>query len=322
MGCSHPTNGNDQITGITVAQEIKFDPPYVVSLVETEDKRLAVGLIRNIVIFSFNKNEKEWEADILMEKAHEEASVCFLCNLKGNRLVSCGTEDYLIKIWKLSDIDLTLIKEIEAHTECLEMVTPLSNDRFASCGADNVVKIWKDDDTYECISILKHNSRVISVVQLKGKEVLVSSHDELYDYPTGISFWDLNNYNKIHTIDGHFAYFPTSMIALPDGNIAISSGNEPHPIVIIDSSTYEVKKEIHLKGYIYSWSSLSMLNEYSFIFVHNGTFIQISSEDYSILFKSKRGRFNGARGITPVEGGKYCAISGRECLCILNLCDN
>ena len=45
------------------------------------------------------------------------------------------------------------------------------------------------------------------------------------------------------------------MIALPDGNIAVSSGNKPHPIVIMDSSTYEVKKEIHLEG-INSWSSL------------------------------------------------------------------
>lgn len=321
MGCSQSTKVNDLITGITITQKIEFEPPYVVSLVETEDKRIAVGLPRNIVILSFNKNEKKWETDILKENAHEGAAVCFLCNFKGKRLVSGGCEDYLIKIWKLSDEDLTLIKEIEAHTSHLEMVIPLSKDRFGSCGNDNSVKIWKDDDTYKCISILEHNSRVNSLVQLKGKEVLASSYDDSDDYPSGITFWDLNNYNKIHTIDGHYAYFPTSMIALPDGNIAVSSGNKPHPIVIIDSSTYEVKKEIHLKEYN-SWSSLCVFNEHSFIYADNGTFIQISNEDYSILFRSDGDRddFNGGRGIVPVEGGKYCAISAGERLCIVNLC--
>ena len=322
MGCSQSTKVNDLITGITITQNVDFTPNKVLSLVETEDKRIAVGLIRDILILSFNKNEKKWETDILEENAHEDAAVCFLCNFKGNRLVSGGTEDYMIKIWKLSDVDLTLIKEIEAHTHYLEMVIPLSNDRFASCGHDNSVKIWKDDDTYECISILKHNSRVNSIIQLKGKEVLASSYDDSDNYPPGITFWDLDNYNKIHTIDGHYAYYPTCMIALPDGNIAVSSHKESKPIVIIDSSTYKIKKEIYLEGVFISNSSLCVLNERSFIYAYNGTFIQISNEDYSILFRSDGDKddFNGARGIIPVEGGKYCAITGYECLCIVNLC--
>jgi hypothetical protein len=65
-----------------------------------------------------------------------------------------------------------------------------------------------------------------------------------------------------------------------------------------------------------------VFNEHSFIYADNGTFIQISNEDYSILFRSDGDRddFNGGRGIVPVEGGKYCAISAGERLCIVNLC--
>ena len=59
-----------------------------------------------------------------------------------------------------------------------------------------------------------------------------------------------------------------------------------------------------------------MLNN-SFIYVYDGEFLQMSCEDCSVLFHSKGGRFNGWRGIIPIEGGKYFAIQNGKRITII-----
>ena len=110
------------------------------------------------------------------------------------------------------------------------------------------------------------------------------------------------------------------MIELSDGNIALSSRDEPYPIVIIDSSSYQVKKEIQLKDSITGCSSLCVFDEHSFIYVYEGTFLQISNEDGEIIFKSKGGNFEGYGGILPLEGGKYFAIQNSNKITIIKPC--
>ena len=48
---------------------------------------------------------------------------------------------------------------------------------------------------------------------------------------------------------------------------------------------------IQLKKDIYANSSLCVFDEHSFIYACDGTFLQISNEDGSVLFHSKGGRF-------------------------------
>ena len=322
MGCSHQVltiKENERIKSILVTQEIEVSSFVLYSLIETKDFRIAVGDDGgNISIFSFYENERIYKKDIYKEKVH--SCVYSLCNLKGNKLVSCGGDDHLIKVWKLSTVELTLIKEIKAHNDVMYKVIPLSKDRFASCSEDKTVKIWKDDDKYKLISTLKHDGYVYSIIQLKGKEELVSSY---YVHggnsQSGIAFWELERYKKTNVINGHYAYFSTRMIELPDGNIVLSSSIEPYPIVIIESSTYTIKKNVQLEGCITSHSSLSVLNEHSFIYSYGGSFFQISSENYSILFKSRGGDFNGVNGIIPVQDGKYCVIENSKCITIVRL---
>ena len=94
------------------------------------------------------------------------------------------------------------------------------------------------------------------------------------------------------------------MIELSNGNIALSSNDEPFPIVIIDSSSYQIVTVIQLKEYITCYTALCVFDEHSFIYARYGTFLQISSEDGRVLFHSEGGRFNGYFGILPLEGGK------------------
>ena len=135
-----------------------------------------------------------------------------------------------------------------------------------------------------------------------------------------VSFWNINDYTHQHTIKGYTVDWSTHMIELSNGNIALSSRNYPHPIVIIDSSSYQIVTMIQLKEYITYPSSLCVFDEHSFIYVRNGTFLQISSEDGRVLFHSKEGRFNGYKGILPLEGGKYVAISNEKRISIIKPC--
>ena len=295
----------------------------VTSLIETKDKRIASGgQDGNISISSYDLNKKTWKIDIHKEKAHGYWVKC-LCILNGNRLLS-GGHDKLIKIWTISKRDITLIKEIKEHTQAVNWIIPLSKERFTSGSFDCTIKIWKDNNSYECLSTLIHNECISSILQLRGKEVLVSSG---FKGLFGVTFWNLNNYTKLHAIKGYDVRWPTHMIELFDGNIALSTWNYPCLIVIIDNSTYQVKKEIKF-GPMKEWSlgsaapcfSLHVFDKHSFFFVRDGYFVQISNEDGSILFQSKGGRFDGYYGVIPLEGGEYFALNNDKGIAIIKPC--
>jgi WD40 repeat protein len=290
---------------------------YILSLIETEDKRFASGGDDgNISICSYDLNKRTWNRDIHKKKAHNN-KVTSLCNLNKNRLIS-GSWDNTIKIWAISERDITLIKEIRKHTQILRKVIPLSKGRFASCSDDRTVRIW-DDNTYECATILKYDDQVISILQLKGKEVLVTASG--YKSSTSISFWNLNDFTCQETIKGYSVSWSTHMVELPDNSLALSSNEEPYPIVIIDTSSYKIANVIHLNERIFYYSSLCMFNKHSFIYACDGIFLQISNKDGSVLFKSTGGRFRGYwGGIIPLEGGKYFAIENIKKITIVKTC--
>ena len=93
---------------------------------------------------------------------------------------------------------------------------PLFKQRFASCSWDRTGRIWKDNNTYDCLSTLKHDGWVESILQWRGKEVLVSCG---YESSTGVFFWNLNDYSKQHTIKRYGVTNSTHMIELFDGTL-------------------------------------------------------------------------------------------------------
>ena len=289
----------------------------VYSLIELGDKKIASGgMDGNISISSYEESEKKWKRDIHKKKAHF-GCVNSLCALTNNKLLSGGI-DHLIKVWAISDKDIAVIKEIKEHSKAVYKLIPLSEKRFASCSYDSTVKIWKDNNTYECLSTLKHTGRVSSILQIRNREMLVSGG---YESSLGVSFWDLHKYSQLQSIKGYCVYWSSHMVELANGNVALSSAYKPYPIVIIDSSTYQVKKEIQLKEYIIDCSSLCVLDEGSFVYAYNGTFIQISSEDYSVLFQTQEGGFAGYwGGIVPIKRGKFFAVQYGKCISVIKPC--
>ena len=299
-----------------VMQSKDLDTDVIYALAETEDKRIASGGENcDLSISSYDLKKKKWKRDIHKKSVHKFA-IFSLCALNGNRLLS-SSKDYSIKVWSLSEVELTLIKDIKAHTNFVNEVIPLSKGSFASCSCDNTVKIWKDNNTYECISTLQHNDWVSSILQLKGKDVLVSCG---FSATTGVSFWNINDCAHLHTIKGYGVVRSTYMIELADGNIALSFYVKPCPIVIIDSSSYQVKTKIQLEEHNTHPSSLCILDEHSFIHVHKGSFLQISNKGGSVLFQSEGGKFDGWSGVIPLEGGKYFAVQNNTKISIIKPC--
>ena len=79
-----------------------------------------------------------------------------------------------------------------------------------------------------------------------------------------------------------------------------------------------IKKMIYLQQYIREGSSLCEFAHNSFIYVYNGTFLQISSDDYSIIFQAKGNKFKGYfGGVITIGGGKYFAIQKCERISII-----
>ena len=128
-----------------------YEYGHIYSLTVTKDKRIASGgYDGNISISSYDVNEKKWTREIHKKKAHD-GDVYSFCTLNGNRLLS-GSYDCSIKVWSLSDVELTLTKAINEHTNPVPKIIPLSKKRLASCSYDKTVKIWKDDKTHKYIN--------------------------------------------------------------------------------------------------------------------------------------------------------------------------
>ena len=304
----------------------------VQSIVETKDKRIATGdYDGNICISSYNIDTKKWNIDIFKRDAHR--SICkYLCPLNGNRLLSNASIISNVKIWVLSQTDLTQIKEIEIS---LYSSIPLSKDRFASCAWYGRIFIYKDnvtDDMYELLSTLQNKkSDILNLnLQLKDKEVLVSC--TYYQEELEVSFWDLNSYTKQYTVTTKqewcktkYLYSPAYMRELPNGNLAISLSRfqcEPIPILIIDSSSYQIVTMIHVEMVGLNYSAFfGVTNKNSFFYISKLRFLEISNEDYSTLFQSKDEIKFHIDNMIPIEGGKYFVAVQGDRLSMIKFCD-
>ena len=91
--------------------------------------------------------------------------------------------------------------------------------------------------------------------------MLVAAYSGYGASSCGVTFWNINDYTKLHTVKGS-----THMIELSNGNVALSNNVHTYPIVVINTSSYEIMIVMQMKKYIPSCSSMITLDERSFIF--------------------------------------------------------
>ena len=280
---------------------------YVYSIIQLTDKRIVTGSINSLLICSVNILTKCWNIDITKESAHN-SKINSLCELTNSRLIS-GSDDQLIKIWLYSSKDLSLIKQISKHKGFIYKIITLTNNIFATCSQDHTVKLFEHNENYQELLTIKCLSPIISIINLqKRKQLVIASRSS---FSSSFSFWDTDSYILIKNMNNYyFISAPSHMIELPNGNIVVSSNDERKPIVIINTINYSIDKIIYCDEIIKSDSSLCIINDCSFIYLWNGNILQISSKDYSIIYKSNKLKgLDGWYGMISIDNGNYLVIT-------------
>ena len=300
-----------------ITEELKLTTVHsksVMALIILKDKRIASGSIDgSISICSLNIGERKWIRNIHKESAHNNW-VCTLCELRDNTLISGGA-DCRAKIWKMFDKEIQHVQTLSTFSNSINSIITLTKGRFASCSDDKQIQIWEDGNYQQVVIIDSDIDFYKSLVQPKGKEILVAC-----GYTTYLSFWDLDTYVNVHNMKGYNVSRPTYMIGLHDGNVALCSKVEQEAIIIINTSSYEEIKRIKLEHFIVKPTTLCIMNDYSFMYACDGIVVQVSSLDYSIVSKSKGSTFDGwFGGVVLIEDGKYFVTTSRFDLSVMKI---
>ena len=259
-----------------------------------------------ISICTINYETKTWEQSIKKETAHTGRIRSFL-ELSNNILLSCS-EDCLLKLWRLSDNDITEFKSIKAHDNEITKLISLdaSCTQFASSSVDKTIVVWNGLTPFNRVAVLRCEAAVNNMLYVRSTNSLIASCHE-----HSLEFWDVRTRTRTQSIRGVFTtYSINSMIELPHKRVALSTNNSDNAIVIVDASKCVVVKEITLKGFITHCSSLCLVDDSSFVYVYDGRVVQIAIKDFSIIYKTTTEKaLNGFYGILSAEKGKYMLIS-------------
>ena len=272
------------ISSIQPEIQIKYIHSHgLTSLLALSDRRIVTGGSNGeICITSIDYVTMEWKCDIEIEKAHDY-NVSFLLELNGLKLVS-ASGDYTIKIWMIHENDLQEIKILKQHTKNVYKVIPLFNElKIASCSRDCTIRIWSNmNNLYQQETILSENKEVYALIESKyNKNLLIISCNG------HLSFWDVLLCLKLNIIQNIFTKRNNGLIEIENEIIAVSQAN-PAKIILINSKSYSIIKEIQDINYIRWNSSLSLICNNSLLYAYDGCFLQISkmNEEHTIVYKT------------------------------------
>lgn len=279
---------------------------FIRSLLILTDNRIATSGGKSISICSLNPFNKQWTQDINKQNIHNE-DIKSINELKPYILGSCSS-DKTIKIWSISQTDLTLLKTLTSHTNIVWSIIPFQQNIFASCSKDCTIKIWEtNNNSFQELTSLSHRNEVRSIMYIQQRSILVSC---LNSPSNCILFWNTNTLE--HTgkiIKEHFAFNSSHMISLPNGNLVISSKSDGNPIIVVDTVKYIIIRIIYLRGFITGYSSICVVNNYSFIYVYDGNIVQVDNCEYNILSCDKQGyELYGYGGVCSFNEGKFLVI--------------
>ena len=127
------------------------------------------------------------------------------------------------------------------------------------------------------IHLKGQSSAVMSAIQLKGRELLVSG-----SYDQTIKFWNLSTYKKEHTIKGAPCVWRNALIEI-DNNRIVSGG--PGKVTIVNTITYQIEAVIATDKNIQRIFSMIKLRDGSLLCgCENGWFYQIDMKKYKFKF--------------------------------------
>lgn len=235
------------INDINNTKEIKDHTSQVASLLLLSDGRLA-SCSRDKTIKIFNINNNYYQCDLTIE-GHTD-TVTYISQLDNNKLVSCSC-DKSIKIWSFTRSSYNCDYTIQdAHTKWINKVIPIKGGKMVSCSDDMTIKVWKSNSPYTLVKTLEgHTGCVNSIIQLKGKDILISGSSDW-----NLIKWDLVTYERNNVTDGVLCSYQNSMIEIDNKKIIV--GGDKITVVNVSNCRIEytiIKDEL---GFVYSFMIL------------------------------------------------------------------
>ena len=147
--------------------------------------------------------------------AHE-LCITWVAELNDQTLITCAFDSF-VKLWKVKVNSIDLLHSIKTETSGNTKVIALTNNRIAVSSSNWTITIFSSTSPYDKLALLKqHNDVVNSIIQVKGKETLISVSED-----NTMIVWDLITYQMVLIFDEVYSSSPSSLIELYDKYIVI-----------------------------------------------------------------------------------------------------
>lgn len=242
----------------------------------------------SINIFSFSFTTKQYHCDITKLHAHDN-SILTLLEFNSSILIS-GSGDKLIKIWNLSQHELTLQSILSSHTEAVWKVISISNSEIASCSWDKTIRIWSVTSAEQTTALIGHTGPIVSVLKLNYQnDVLVSVGNK---NDRKLIMWRLEPIKSEKVLEGICAMKWNSMVEIDNGFVIVG-GEEVIYVVNPSLTGCKLERRINCAGFRgCGWVSAVVLFRGGFIVQFKGKVFAIEGDKYEVGFKKgKEGDF-------------------------------
>ena len=179
-----------------------------------------------------------------------------------------------------------------------------SNNNLISCSDDKTIKIWKENNNYENIKILKHSDRIHSSLLLEDKNILISSGND------GTKLWNYNEINNITLIEEFketYCGWNQGLCRLNDDIIIVSGKIGTNSLKLISIFKKEIIKTIHNPCYC---CGISLIEDKG-IFLVGGQSKDIRiyrNDNYECIQEIKDAHNNYINGFIELKDGSIASF--------------
>ena len=235
----------------------------------------------NIVSVSKDKKIKIYDINFnilqVIENAHDDI-IYYVSILNEYNFVTCS-KDKNIKIWKGETIFNELIYSLNetinnAHNDEIYKIIYDSNKKLYSCSEDKTIKLWEyNNNKYQLIITLNYSNSIKSILLLEDKNILLSSGVD------GTTFWNLNNFENIITIQDAVCFKNNSIDRIDDDRIILGGIRIFMKVISISQKKIikKFKKEFWCYGiYVMEDKNIFLSSAYNYINIYR-------SDNYKLL---------------------------------------
>ena len=259
-----------------------------------------------VISVSDDKSIKIYDHFFNLIQSIKMAHYCGILNVDikdENNFVTCSV-DRSIKTWiKINDKFQINNIIYDAHDNMLWKVKYYSDKYLISCSWDNCVKIWRYENNYDyqCISTIKHNRSLYSILTLEDKGLFISSGED------GSKIWDINKLICVKYLKDCYSYYWNGLERINKDNI-IFGGGRNGIMKIYSISENKVIKEINNT---FCCCGIGIYEKKKLIFIGGKSEdIRIyNSNNYECIKVIKTDHEDNIFGFVPLKDGSIASFS-------------